>query len=117
MRLSHVLADERNVTIEIDGEKLAVTYRPSSFTPEVEDAFLSTMDNRRSGNAMAQVLAGMLVGWDLQDEQGSVYPTTEAELRKLPMLFLGQVVEAIMEDIRPNARKRSSSNGGSLVKG
>lgn len=116
MKLSQLLRDERSVTLDVDGESLPITYRPSGITPETEEAFLGGTERNRSGGAMASLLSDVLVSWGLEGEDGEPYPIDEDSLRRLPIPFLGDVLGAIFEDMRPNARKRAPSVGGSLVK-
>lgn len=117
-KLASILKNDRDLTINLgDGEPLQVTYQPGAVTPETEDAFMSKADSQRGGLALAQFLCSVLTAWDLVGDDGKVYPITEKGLRKLPIAFLGMVVTAITNDMRPNPQNAATSHGGSLAAG
>lgn len=107
VRLSDLMRDSRTITVPVGDDVLTVTYRPSGITPETEERLAKLGQDQRLGASMIALLSETLAGWDLVDDKGKTLPITEAQLRKLPMRFLGDLVRAMTEDMRPN-----SSSGG-----
>ena len=112
--ISHLVRDRRTVTIPIGDESLMVTYRPSGFTSETEARLRQYANNQRGGAALVALLVDTLVEWDLLDESGKPLPINVKTLNGLPTLFLGQVVQAISKDMRPNLPSAGGSGAGSL---
>ncbi len=103
IRLSELMRDTRTVTLAVGEESLTVSYRPGGITPETEDRLEAFAQNQKVGASMIALLLDTLTGWDITDDKGKTLPVTEAQLRKLPLALLGQLVRAITEDMRPNA--------------
>lgn len=113
VRLSHLARDKRTCTVAVGDESVTVVYRPSAITPELEDQLREYAADQRGGAALVALLAQCLVEWDVLDDTGTpLQPTTE-NLRRLPIAFLGQVVQALMEDLRPNPPRGGSFADGS----
>ncbi|HLH22442.1 MAG TPA: hypothetical protein VK066_07950 [Chloroflexota bacterium] len=112
LRLSHLAADRRTVQVPVGDEQLTVTYRPSGYTPLVEEEVAAKRDDdRRPAGPIVALLAGVLDAWDLQDDRGKPVPTTAESLRTLPTRFLGQVLTAIVEDMSPGEAGAPSAAG------
>lgn len=114
LRLSQLRADMRSVTLDIEGESLTITYRPSAITPEAEDQLRDLSGQARPGAALAELLANLIAGWDLFGDDEQPLPITPETLRRLPTAFLASAMQAIAEDIRPNGRSAATSGAGSL---
>lgn len=112
MRLSQLLAKERTIEVEIDGDTLTITYDPSAFTAEAEDRYAAQRETARNIGAMAEALDILLIKWDLTDEDGKTLPINTETLRTLPGEFLGRVMEAINEDASPKQKRGRNSRGG-----
>jgi hypothetical protein len=117
MKVGQLVKDARTVEIPIDGEPLTVSFRPSEFTPATEAAMMDQVDGSRAGGGLCKLLAKVLVSWELVGDDEKPYPTTEAALRKLPIAFLGLVVQGITGDMRPNATSAAPLNGGLVAAG
>ena len=115
MKLAQLLAKERTLDIDIDGDTLNVTYRPSDLTPELEDRMQASFETNRPGGALAKYLSGLLIGWDLEGEDG-VIPLTPEGLAILPIEFLNTVAQAVIEDSNPKKTNAETSLGGSRQK-
>jgi hypothetical protein len=115
--LSELQKDRKTVTVSVGEETAEVVYRPSAYTPEVEDEFRLALDGGRPSDALARWLASMVTAWELVDENGEQVPPTYEEMRTLPSEFLSLVVTAISEAGRPDKEARKNSGGGSLRKG
>lgn len=115
MRVGQLVKDARTVQVDVEGEPLSVTYRPSEITPATEAAMMDQVDGSRAGGGLCKLLTKVLIGWELVGDDDKPYPTTEAALRKLPIAFLGMVVKGITDDMRPNPPSAATSNGGSIA--
>lgn len=109
IRISQLVSDQRTVSVPVDGEQVSVTYRPGGFTPETEDRLHQHEEDQRGGAALVELLEGCLTSWDLEGDDGQALPVDAAQLRTLPIRFLGQVVKAIAEDMSPNATSAGTS--------
>lgn len=116
MKLAQLLSKERTLEIDIEGDTLTVTYCPSDLTPELEDKMQTSFETNRAGGALAKYLSGLLISWDLEDENGVIPLDTEA-LNTLPIEFLNKVAESIIEDSNPKKTNAETSLGGSRRKG
>jgi len=112
MKVGQLVKDARTVQVDVEGEPLNVTYRPSEITPATESAMMDQVDGSRAGGGLCKLLAKVLVSWELVGDDDKPYPTTEAALRKLPIAFLGIVVKGITDDLRPNGPSAAASNDG-----
>ncbi len=114
--LTELTKDERSITLDIGDETLAVTYRPGSYTPELEDVMRSQNERLRPGNGLAAALSQLVIEWDLEDDGKPVEVTLDT-LRKLPVTFLTRVTNAITADMRTGKDERKNSGGGSQQAG
>ncbi|MCE7982543.1 MAG: hypothetical protein DYG89_15235 [Caldilinea sp. CFX5] len=117
MKVGQLVKDVRTVVIDVEGEPLGVTYRPSEITPATEAAMMDQVDGSRAGGGLCKLLTKVLIGWELVGDDEKPYPTTEAALRKLPIAFLGVVVKGITDDLRPNGTSAAALNDGSVAAG
>lgn len=115
MKLAHLLSKERTLEIDIDGETLTVSYNPADLTPELEDKMQTCFETNRSGKGVAKYLVGLLLSWDLEDD-GTPIPLTIEALDTLPIYFLGEVTEKVIEDSNPKKTSVETSLGGSRRK-
>lgn len=100
VRLSDLVSDTRDLAIKIAGETLNVTYRPSAYTPELEDATQGNFERNRSSGAAAAMLAGLLVEWDLVDDDGEVIEIEVESLRTVPAEVLFAILAEIIDDLQ-----------------
>lgn len=117
MRFSDLVQDERSFEMSVLNEPVEIVYRPSAYTPVVEDQVQTLMDSRRPGNGLAKMLSNVLIRWDILDDDGNEIEPTFDNLRQLPVPFLTDVVNAIGNDTRVDKETRKNSGGGSLKKG
>lgn len=109
--LDDLKRDERTCTVEYNGQSAQVTYRPSGYTPEIEDRFQTCIESARSINGFAEFLANTLVNWELLDENGRQFPITLEDLRTLPGRFLTTVINAITSDMREERDDNLKNSG------
>lgn len=115
IRLSDLERDERTVVIVLDEKQdktLSVTYKPSQYTPEVEERAQGLFDSRQPTNAVAQLLASVLVRWDLLDDKDQPIATTLEELKKRPSWFLQLVISEINADLSVDKDAKKNYGGG-----
>lgn len=111
MKISQILNDSKTLAIDIENETLNVTYKPSSLTPDIEENFISNVENKRSGYALAQFLNSILVDWDLVDDAEEKYEISLDNLKKLPINLLNTVIGEIFNDLSPKKTKSQKSKG------
>lgn len=114
IRVSNLSANTKSVAIDIDGETLNITYRPSGMTPETEDRLHAMAAEKRGGASLIALLVDVLASWDLLGDDDQPYPISVESLSRLPTLFLSRVAEGIMRDIAPNLPSGGVSAAGSL---
>ncbi len=115
--LDNLKQDRRTCTVEYGGETASLTYRPSGYTPEVEDRFQTFIESSRSANGFAGFLANILVEWDVLDDNGKMFPITLEDLRTLPARFLTSVVNAITADMREEREENRKNSAAGLPRG
>ncbi len=113
MKISELMRDRRTVIIPVGDDDVAITYRPAGLTPETEENLTKYANDQRGGAALVAFLADCLVEWDITDDSGKPLPINTKTLSKLPIVFLGQVVSAISEDMRPNPPSAVTYGAGS----
>jgi len=117
MRISDMVRDRREITLVVLGEDVHITFRPSAYTPIVEDQVQRFFESARPGNGLARMLSSVLIDWDVLDDNNKPIEITEENLRQLPMEFLTSVSNALAEENRVSREERKNSGGGSLRKG
>jgi len=111
-RLSHLAQDRRTIKIDIGGETITATYRPSGLTPALEDQVRELIQNQRGGPALVSILAECIVEWDILDDKDKPIPPTEANIARMPTIILIRIVMALMEDLNPNLMSGGDSAAG-----
>lgn len=111
--LSALKSGERTLLFEYDGESAEVTYRVSSYTPELEQAVAEKLESGLPASSTAVILAELLIDWDVVDENGERLPTDYATVSRFPMDFLTALLTTISEDQRAAREDRKNSGGGS----
>lgn len=93
MKLSDLKKRTKIIAIDLFGETLTVTYRPSNISPDIVD-----------NDDIATVIASIVSEWDLLGENDQPYPINSASINALPVDFLASVLQAIVADAVPNGR-------------
>jgi hypothetical protein len=99
--LSHLTLNRATLVIDTDGGPLTITYRPGGITPKVygairalagqDTAHLSADEQAAMLATTTDVLAALLIAWDLTDDAGVPIPPTLDGLQSVPydyQLFL-----------------------------
>lgn len=128
MKVSALKARTLTVPVVVPGsdgepdETVQLTYRPGSLTMELwEDLKVISEDPSGADIQAIRVFLmsdedPLIVGWDLEEEDGSAYPCDGEHLSKLPLDFLGMMVDAIGSSALPNQSRGGTLGDGSLLK-
>ncbi|MGI6376429.1 MAG: hypothetical protein GX601_06710 [Anaerolineales bacterium] len=104
MRLSD-LGRERTISVQYEGAAIAVTFSPKAANAEWLEQMASDADER--SKSFVELLADVLVHWDVEDDDGQPLPPTAQILRQVPFDLLNLLGEQILESLAPkkaNAR-------------
>lgn len=106
MRVSDLSVDseEKAISVKFGENSLNLVYRVDKITPKSEGRLMDLARENRSGGALAEVLAAVVVSWDLENDKGEPYPVTIEALSELPILVLSAIFEAIQAAQRPNRK-------------
>ena len=108
IKLSEIQKNKRTCTMEFGGETAKVVYRPAAMTPESEDEFKTALESGRSGDALAGMLANMLVEWDVLGEDDKPISVEYQVLRTVHTAILDAAIKAIMDDVRVSREERKN---------
>jgi len=103
--LAKVSQKQVKLTVDIDGEKLNLEYRPRVITPKFQLEMAQI-----EGPDLHHMLAAVISSWDLENGGKPVKLTAES-LAAVPMDILNSVLLAIMADMRPNSNSPAASGG------
>lgn len=117
INLAELQNDERTCEVTYEGQTAQVTYRPSAYTPALEDALQTALESGRPSSGIARLLEGVLLRWELLDENGEELPTTYEVMRELPSAFLVKVINTVTADMQAGREDRKNSGDGSRRKG
>ncbi len=98
--LSELQNNTRTITVDYDGEKVTVVYKPGVLTPTASTEFVKS--------TVVEQLEKLLVSWDVMDEKGKPLPVTTELLNQLPGRFLSHLALAVSGDMRPNETRAAS---------
>jgi hypothetical protein len=129
MKLSALKGKVQKTWIEIPGEdgeppdKVEVHYRPGALTLEVSDQLQELARTNMEINVILVLLEPILVWWDLEDEvldeEGNPtgetinLPVTPEGIKKVPLSFLGMIMDTINEESRPSPLTEETSEDSS----
>jgi hypothetical protein len=92
-----------------DGERIEIQYRPPT------SAEFDILEQQYQGTEYAlHVTLMMLMGWNIEDDEGKVAPITYDQLADFPLDFLQALNDAIVVDFRKRLTRRSSAEGRSM---
>lgn len=119
MKVSALKAQIRRLWVEVPGEeegsteKIWVDYRPGALTLEVSEELKDAVQSGFETDVAFSLLRRVLAGWDLQNDEGGQLGVSDAEIKTIPLQFLGKIMQAIEEDSRPNAERDVTSSDSS----
>jgi hypothetical protein len=99
LKMGDFAKDERVVEIQLGEETAMLAYRPSAYTPRVESELQSALEQNRPSAGMARLLAGVLLSWEVLDEDGNEIEPTMDNLMDIPSVLLGAAITAISADM------------------
>ena len=98
--LAELQNNTRTLTVDYDGQKVTVVYRPALLTTAGSDGFAKL-------NIVGQ-MEQLLVSWDVMGDDDKPAPVTGELLGMLPARFLAHIADAVAGDMRPNAKRAVS---------
>jgi len=90
MRLADIANERQTIRIDIGGATLTATVNPAAITP-ASIARLAAQERAADPMILPELLAEVLVEWDLTDDDGRPYPIEVEALGRLPMRFLARL--------------------------
>ena len=113
IELSDLLNEQRTIEVSMmlnnEPKTLRVTYLPGKYTPELESQLRKMReDPKQSTEYLCEMLAELLVSWDLMASKGVPFEIDKKTLTKLPFYFLNPVMIDIAADMRPNPKSESN---------
>lgn len=112
---SNLVENERTVAIDINGNDLHVTYRPSKLSP----AFMTKIGEDIEDDdelAFARLFCSIVADWDLEGpigedefvvEHGQKVPLEAEYVSWVPAAILRYIIEQIGEDSAPKSKKKA----------
>jgi len=106
--LSKLANNTASVTLTYDEDSVTIVYYPARVTERTfaELQAFAGIDVATLADGFASlnnILSNLIKSWDVQNDDGGMYPTDPASLAVLPIAFRLQVLSAVMGDIRPEA--------------
>ena len=115
MRLSEIRAETKSLVVPFGAGDLKVVYRPNAYTADVADQMATTLQEaqrpdgnpRQATSAFIEMVTGLLVSWDLEDDGGEVIPIDVDRLRaEVPMPVFGRIFTELQKDMNPGEAAR-----------
>ena len=82
-------------------QDVKITYRPNYMTPERQSIMAAATEAQAATQGFVDLVVGMIVSWDVLDEQDEPVAVTAEFVRQLPYSFLAAVVMAAGEAMQP----------------
>lgn len=134
-KVSSIGAERKDLFVKIDDDSddgVNIVYRPKAYTVALEDRLEQIASRTFQSVSVILMLAGfhegdpgweegdepvdgLLVQWDLIQDNEQPIPITVRDLKPIPLQFLTQVLEAIQQDAKPSRETGKASAGGSLT--
>lgn len=129
MKLSALLGKVEKTQIKIAGEDGApdefveVHYRPGALTLQITDKLKDAQESGWDVDVVPALLEPLLVYWDLEEDvvDADGNPTGETQplacnaegIRKVPLSFLGLILDQVNREARPDPTQDETSDGTS----
>ncbi len=127
MKLSTLKGREQTVRILVPSEngepddEVKVVFKPGALTFDTIEQIQLAAGTGQDMTLVAQLLETILVSWDLQEdlEDGSVrqLTTSPQDIRKVPLPFIGLLMDAITNEARGNPQRGATSDDSSPQEG
>jgi hypothetical protein len=109
--VSQMASNEATLQFEYLNQSVTLTYYPGRITEKALPG-LNAIDNIQPADSEEVVvgkfqqynaaLCNLLKSWDVQEDDGSMFPLDPVRLSELDIAFRRRVLSEIMGDIRPN---------------
>jgi hypothetical protein len=135
-KLSQIGAERKSLFVPVGEEDsdsgVNIVYRPKAYTVALEDKLEEVASRTFQSVSVILMLAGfhpgdpgwqdtdepvegLLVSWDLTNDDETPIPIAVESLKPIPLEFLTSVLDAIQSDAKPNRETGKVSAGGSLT--
>jgi hypothetical protein len=114
IKIGDLSKEVREISFVFADETVNLSYKVGKYTGEAELRLSEAQTDKQPVNGLVNLLDGLLVSWDVLEDDGKQMAVTVENLRRLPVNFLAEMTNAITEDMRPNAVTASQSRGGSF---
>lgn len=118
--LSDLILDQRTIAVPIGKDpenkgdiEIVVTYRPSGLTPIIEAEANRMYAQGLQGCGTARLLSGMVVKWDITNDDGDPIPVTYEGMTLVPVFALAKILDELLADVRQSKEDLKNSGGGS----
>ena len=92
--------------VDFDGELVTVTFDANRLTP----AWIAAVQNEQADPMAApRALASLIVGWDITDDAGGVWPPSPENLATFAAPFIGTMLEAMVAAATPTEAEGKAS--------
>jgi hypothetical protein len=121
VKLQQLFNSTQEVLFDYLGNEITVQYKASGLSPEklvkaedIQRAASTTGESEKALRALVELVAGVIVSWDVLDEDGQPIPVTEEFLWDCPLDFVMGLIEAVRGTQEPKKTNRGPSRRGSL---
>jgi hypothetical protein len=102
IRISDLVVGKRELTLAFGTNSLKLTYDPNKLTAKMEAEAIELRGDGRYQAVMAEQLSAMVVGWDLQDEDGKPLPPSKEIFLSLGYPVMVYLTQEISSDFFTN---------------
>ena len=93
-------------TFTFQDEPVTISYRPNYMTPERQSVMATATEAQAATDGFVDLVVGMIVSWDVLDEQDQPIAVTPEFVQQLPYSFLAAAVMAAGEAMQPGEAAR-----------
>ena len=114
VRVRHLRDGTKPLKVKIQDATLNLVYKPLAMSVADQDHYEEMLSDAKYNDALFAFLPKVLHSWDLIGDNEDVYdetpvPIDEDSMRaEVPAEVLRRILMAIMEDLYPNEKKKSS---------
>jgi hypothetical protein len=92
-------------TLDVGGEPVTVVFDAAKITPGWRREVLTSDDPL----AIPSALAGLILQWDVTDDDGTPFPPTGENLARFDFVVLGTILETLIESAQPSRAEGNAS--------
>jgi hypothetical protein len=115
INVQKALEATRTTTVTFGDESADVTFYPQRVTKDFVRAYAG--NGHDPLDTLTEVLAELVVSWDVVDADDVLIPLEEAALAKVPLEILSAVSRAILQEVVPGEAGGATSSSRSSRKG